>query len=361
MSNDKQKYILTQNSKTEFEKECPTYNYIQTIYPEKKRIVVIGDIHGDYSVAIRCLVLANVINYDLDWIASPEDTFVVQVGDQIDRCRPYQYKCDHPLGTSNDEASDIKIMKLFSDLHIKASKKGGAVISLFGNHELMNVMGNMNYVSHAGLEEFKDYVDTKKPDKKFSSGKEARIHAFKPGNELSVYMACSRISTVIIGSNIFVHAGIIPGLVTNLNIKSITDFDKINVLVRKWLLGTINQHSISNIVTSQHISPFWIRVLGQIPPNINFDNDECNQYLKPVLKLFKLNNMIIGHTPQFINNDSGINATCNNKLWRVDNGASNAFAKFDKNALLGNSETSESRKIQILEILNDNEFYIIKE
>jgi hypothetical protein len=69
--------------------------------------------------------------------------------------------------------------------------------------------------------------------------------------------------------------------------------------------------------------------------------------------------MIIGHTPQFYINDSGINGTCNNKLWRVDNGASMAFSEFDP-LMKQSNEISKERKVQVLEILNDKEFNVLR-
>jgi hypothetical protein len=80
---------------------------------------------------------------------------------------------------------------------------------------------------------------------------------------------------------------------------------------------------------------------------------DCQKYLLPVLNTYKINNMIIGHTPQFLN-EKGINSTCDNKLWRVDIGMSDAFDVFDRNS-------DNKRKIQILEIIDDNKFNIITE
>ena len=83
--------------------------------------------------------------YKLRWIGGR--THVVQVGDQIDRCRPNGSKtCDNPLTlrSSEDEDSDTKILKLFTDLHEQAVQEGGAVISLLGNHELDDIISYIN-------------------------------------------------------------------------------------------------------------------------------------------------------------------------------------------------------------------------
>ena len=42
-------------------------------------------------------------------------------------------------------------------LHSKAQQHDGAVYSLMGNHELLNVMGDMTYVSHENIKEFTNY------------------------------------------------------------------------------------------------------------------------------------------------------------------------------------------------------------
>ena len=46
-----------------------------------KRIIVIGDIHGDIGILCSCLYMANIINHKFEWIAQPADTIVVQMGD----------------------------------------------------------------------------------------------------------------------------------------------------------------------------------------------------------------------------------------------------------------------------------------
>lgn len=352
-----------QNYNNAFKEDCKGYNVLPPILPATQRIIVIGDIHGDYKLAIKCLKLARVIKIKdnkIIWTTNPKykDTIVIQVGDQIDRCRTKDLTCDHPDATINDEGSDIKIMKLFTKLDSMARKHAGKgrVISLLGNHEIMNVQGNLNYVSYEGLQQFKDYKDPKNPDKKFDSGKDARIHAFSRGREYAKFMACSRLSSVIIGNFIFVHAGIVPEFTKKLNIKGRDDLYKMNFMVRKWLLNLIDEKYVDKIVNSSSYSMFWDRILGGIPPNMNSRNDKCTDYLDPVLDLFKVGHMFVGHTPQpfqFENKDTdsecdGITATCNNKLWRVDNGASQAFDVYG-------SKNDKGRTAQVLEITGDND------
>jgi hypothetical protein len=359
--NNKDRYLckLVSDDEEEYKKDCPGFKYVPSVLPAVKRIIVLGDIHGDYNVAIKMLKAGNLIDINENWIGG--ESYVVQVGDQVDRCRPQgNYPCNHELGTDNDEASDILILKLFNKLHEQAVKAGGKVISLLGNHELMNSQGNLNYVSYMGLREFDNYVDPKHPHLKFKSGEEARKHAFKPGNEIGKMLGCSRLGSVIVGTNLFVHAGILPALVEELNIKDKYDIENINLLIRKWLLKKIDYHNVSKIINSTKYSMFWTRILGNLPTNINIHDKQCVEYLKPVLETLEIGSIIIGHTPQSFMKFGGINGTCSNKIWRVDNGSSAAFNKFDPEYMESeNNMVAESRKPQVLEILNDDTYNVL--
>ena len=346
-----------------FDVYCKKYKYYPSIISSKKRIIVFGDLHGDFDLTIRLLKLAKLVDSKNSWIGN--DTYVVQVGDQLDNCRPNEKKCNELNSEINEyvketEAEDIKLLKFLTKLDMEANKYNGAVISLLGNHEIMNVMGNMNYVSYNDVEKFKNYVDKSKPSLKFNSGKEGRIHAFKPGNEYAKLLACTRIPAIIIGSFIFVHAGIINEFVEKLDIKNRNDLFKINYIMRKWLLNMIDKNNVINIINNANYSMFWDRILGAIPPNMNNNDPKCVKYLDKVLQLFKVDKMIIGHTPQFVHNNKGINSTCGEKLWRVDFGGSFGFNKFDE-SFNKNKHIDDSRKAQILEILNDSEINILKE
>lgn len=351
-------YSILKEDYKSFNQECPNYIYLPPILPPTRRIIVIGDLHGDFDLTIRLLKLANLIDSNLDWIGN--DTILVQTGDQIDRCRPIDnIPCNKPEATVNDEAADIKILKLFTKLNEQAIKYGGKVYSLLGNHEIMNVLGNLSYVSYKGLKEFENYIDPNNPKKKFRSGEVARRYAFSPGKEYGRYLGCTRLTAIIIGSFLFVHAGIIPKFAKKLKMTGRNDLVKINQIVRRWLLGLINKDYIDQIVKSYKYSLFWNRILGSIPPNVSNFDPLCVKYLDETLKLFKVKKMIIGHTPQYFINKEGINKTCGDKLWRVDIGGSAAFNKFDKEWINKGSIT-ELRKVQVLEILDDSIIRIIK-
>jgi hypothetical protein len=285
------------------------------------------------------------------------------VGDQIDRCRPSSRNmtCDNPDATKFDEANDIVIMELFNNMDIQAKKYGGAVISLLGNHELMNSMGNMQYVSYLGLKQFDNYTDPNDPRIRIESGKEARKYAFSPGNHIGIMIGCTRTPAIIIGSNIFVHAGLVDGLLNEIKLGNENDLNKINMLIRSWLLGLIDRSNVENIIRHSSNSMFWTRILGNIPSGVGMDDERCMNNLGNILKVFRNKKIIIGHTPQSFLHNKNINSTCGNYIWRVDNGSSCAFNDFDMHYNPKTGKKMDERRTQYLEIINDNEYYVCDE
>lgn len=331
---------------TNFKNDCPNYKYIPTIIEKKRRIIAIGDLHGDYELTIKILLLAKIIDKNLNWIG--KDSVVVQTGDKVDGFRPNSINDKNDNGTADE---DIKILNFFYELNLKAEKYNGAVYSLLGNHEIMNVLGDLRYVSKKSLLEFAEYQDDKIIFKeKFSKlsdidrGIVARKYAFQPGNKYATFLGCANIGCIIIGSFLFAHAGIVPEFMNNYSIKNRNDIINFNNEIRKWLLGKSDNDKVKNMISNNN-SPFWSRLLGYIPNNIPSDNDLCKP-LNQVLDLIKIKHMVIGHTPQM----EGISSTCYKKnkpsLFKIDIGASRAFDKFKNN----------TTNIQVLEILNDGEF-----
>ena len=333
----------------DFLKDCPNYPFLPTVLPAVKRIIAIGDIHGDYRLAVRSFQIAGLIDDDLNWIAKPPDTVVVQIGDQIDSCRPMEGEWDCQQTRQRDDApDDVKILHFFDEMHKRAVVHGGAVYSLFGNHELINVSGFFKYVSYDNFYNFK-YGEYEGPI--------GRRAAFQPGGPIASRLACTRLSAIIIGSNLFVHAGILPALVKELdfvNVDNRTKLKYLNAIVRKWLLNRLSpeyERYRRLIVDNNNLSPFWTRIFGNIAPGLKLDTPQCAASVGEVLEIFKIGQMIVGHTPQpFTPYKAEVNGTCNNRLFRIDGGFSKAFKIFNTNDL-----------VQVLEITNDNEFRIISD
>lgn len=317
-----------------YNQKCKTKNAYSSILPATRRIIVIGDIHGDMNMLLKCLKIAQLINNNashnakhIKWIG--KDTVVVQVGDQIDSCRYNGIdNCNDPDKYIKDNANDIEILYFLTKLHNKASKHGGAVYSLMGNHEFMNVIGDFTYVSHSNIRHFDNY---KHNGRIIPDGYEARKIAFEPGNKIANFLACTRKMALIIGSNLFVHAGIVPEMIAKYKI------DDMNKILTLFLLDEIKQpDNFKDLFISGKTSPFWTRMFGT-----NIDN--CNELLQPLNTVYKVDRIYVGHTPQF---KTGINSKCKKNIWLTDVGMSQAF----DNQLDANNP---NRNAQVLEILED--------
>lgn len=327
--------------------KCSNYSKLPNVLPATERIIVIGDIHGDMNVLLECLKKAKVIESNItvgtlnkiEWLGGT--TTIVQVGDQIDSCRfDGINSCNDPSNYKVDEAHDITILYFMTNLHTMAQKHGGAVYNLMGNHELMNIRGDMSYVSHSNVTKY----NYKKTDGTMMYGLEARKHLFSPGNEIANFLACTRNIALIIGSNLFVHAGIVPHITKKYNINDL------NVLLKMLLFDELKNPQIFNdIFMSKKTSPLWTRIFG----NIKSTENKCDELMEPLMSVYKVGKIYVGHTPQL---KTGIVSACNDRVWLTDAGMPTAFNKFDDKYIETNGKNiSESRHAQVLEILKDGE------
>ena len=99
------------------------------------RVVAIGDVHGAYPEFVSILQRTGLVDGNLDW-AGGNATFV-QTGDILDR------------GAQSRKALDL-LMKL----EAQAGQKQGTVVALLGNHEVMDMVGDLRYVSAAEYQAF---------------------------------------------------------------------------------------------------------------------------------------------------------------------------------------------------------------
>ncbi len=115
-----------------------------------KSVIAIGDVHGDFDDFVAILQHNGLIDKEHRWAGSK--TTLVQVGDLLDR---------------GPKPRDV--MDLLMALEKEAPKDGGRVESLLGNHEMMNIMGDLRYVTP---ENYASFTDVSSEERRKSAFKE---------------------------------------------------------------------------------------------------------------------------------------------------------------------------------------------
>ncbi len=109
----------------------------EDVWTSIERVVAVGDVHGDHDQFVAVLRSAGVIDAQGKWTGGK--THLVQTGDLLDR------------GPDSRKAMDL-VMRLGEE----ARTAGGAVHALIGNHEAMNLYGDLRYVSPGEYAAFRD-------------------------------------------------------------------------------------------------------------------------------------------------------------------------------------------------------------
>jgi hypothetical protein len=256
---------------------------LPTRLPAAARVVAIGDLHGDLSAARRALRLAGAIDERDRWIGGR--LVVVQTGDQLDR-----------------GGEERALLDLLDRLAHEAYRVGGAVIALNGNHELMNALLDFRYVTPEGFRDFAAAVslpesgdsllETLPPERR------ARAAAFRPGGPYARRLA-RRVSILVVGTNLFVHAGVLPE-------HAAYGIELINGEIRAWL----RTEGPRPPWVSGADAPVWTRRYSA-----DVDSADCAA-AEGVLRLVAARRMIVGHTVQ----SGGITRYCGGLIWAVDVG-----------------------------------------
>ncbi|KAI8523512.1 hypothetical protein RHMOL_Rhmol13G0079900 [Rhododendron molle] len=319
-----------------------------------RRIVAVGDLHGDLAKARCALEIAGVLSSDGRDMWTGGETVLIQLGDILDR--------------GGDE---IAILSLLRSLDIQAKAKGGAVFQVNGNHETMNVSADFRYVDLRGFDECLDFLeylnDCKnnweeafvtwvgaserlkdfkmsqqywdpwnlvKPAKPTNTKEDmlpfqqkdlgqrqqgviARSTLLRPGGPLACELA--RHAVVLkVDDWVFCHGGLLPHHVAY-------GLERMNWEVSKWMRGlseSDDSPQIPFIATSGYDSVVWNRLYSRDVSDL--DGHQINQasliqsILEETLQAVGAKAMVVGHTPQ----STGVNCAYGCSIWRIDVGMS---------------------------------------
>lgn len=300
--------------------------------PATERIVAVGDLHGDYDAWIAIARDAGLIDARNRWAGGV--TTLVQLGDVTDR-----------------GPDSLKIIRHLQRLDSEAARAGGRVIVLIGNHEAMNVTGDLRYVDPGEFAAFATgrsealraaawdanaaaiLADYKRRYPAMSE-KEVKAawlaatplgmiehrQAWAPAGELGRW-AASLPAVVKLGDTIFVHGGL------SAPYTAMGGIEAINRRVKGAIAA--GDTSPASILTDP-LGPLWYR--GLITRGAAFEAEiaaaaaeagkppavrpPMEQELDLVLAAFGARRLVVGHTP----NLKGIDIGRGGKLIRIDTG-----------------------------------------
>jgi hypothetical protein len=256
--------------------------------PAPARLIAIGDLHGDLTATRAALRLAGAIDEKDHWSGGP--LVVVQTGDQLDR-----------------GDGERAILDLFDRLADEAKAAGGAVISLNGNHEIMNVQLDFRYVTDGGLHDFNAVSGTNLADPHLGAldpKARERAASFLPGAPYAKRLA-RRDTIALVGDTLFVHGGVLPKHVKY-------GLARINREVSAWMNG--DRPAPPEIVVAED-GPIWNRRYSAAP-----DVEDC-KVLYDALSAASAKRMVVGHTVQ----RGGISSGCDDRVWRIDVGLAHYY------------------------------------
>jgi hypothetical protein len=259
---------------------------IPTRFAMARRVVALGDLHGDLNATREALRIAGATGNDDVW--SGGDLVLVQTGDQLDR--------------GDDEP---EILDLLDRLAEQAEAAGGAVHVLNGNHEVMNAVGDLRYVTPEGFDDFAEVpgLDLSAPRlRQLPERARPRAAAFAPGAPYARRLA-RRNTVVIVGDTVFVHGGVLPEYAPRI--------DAINRDARRWLWGLEGDMPPIVGTLMAEDSPVWTRAYSEPTPT-----DQACAALDEALRTMNASRMVVAHTVQ----KTGITSACEDKVWRIDVG-----------------------------------------
>jgi hypothetical protein len=182
------------------------------------RVVVFPDTHGAYEELVSVLRETAIVDESLHWRAGA--AHLVSLGDLLDR-----------------GPDSRKVLDLLMRLESEAREAGGAFHMVLGNHEVMNIVGDLRYVSAEEYASFAGGEDdalreaewrrmlAQDPaasrasfDTRFPPGYFAHRQAFSPTGSYGAWLL-GKAFVITVNDTAFVHGGL-PAMVTRLGLEA---------------------------------------------------------------------------------------------------------------------------------------------
>jgi len=298
-----------------------------------ERVVAIADIHGDLDAFVGILQRAQLIDPGKHWAGGR--AILVQTGDLLDR---------------GPKARDV--MDLLMSLQREAQRQGGRVVVLMGNHEAMNLFGDLRYVSNEDYASFADDradARNRKNDPSRPAGFAERCEALSPEGKYGKWLR-SLPAIARIDDSIFLHGGIVPDLsahpIEKLNEEiaaEIKAFDTYKqFMIEKKIAQPCNTLdelmaaakgalekakgkdadtlkallSYGTWLSVNESGPLWFRGYAQ------WTDAEGATQIERLLKAFGVARFVVGHTPQ---TGGQIVSRFNGKVYLIDTGMLSSY------------------------------------
>lgn len=288
--------------------------HIPSVWTGVARVVAIGDIHGDFEQFVQVLRSARLVDDYGNWTGGK--TQLVQTGDVVDR-----------------GPDSRAVMDLLMKLEKQAAAAGGGVHCLIGNHEAMDVYGDLRFVSPGEYSSYRTEGSDASRTGSYASYRQAMSAAAKPELNRSqwesehppgfieqraafapdgVYGKWIRAHNAVvkIDRTLFVHAGLGPKYAD-------WTIDKINAEVRRELNDLTSLHG--GIVTDED-GPLWYAGLAK------GDETALQPGLEQLLKHFDVDRIVIGHSYA----DAAITPRFGGRVVMIDIGISRAYDNVGK-------------------------------
>lgn len=239
-----------------------TFRLHDKIIPEKsdvaraKKMLIFSDIEGEFGSMRKFLQANKVIDEQFKWIFG--DGHLLLVGDFVDRGKQV-----------------TEVLWLIYSLEAQAKAVGGYVHYVLGNHEIMNLSGDLRYLNA------KYQRTAQMMNKPFTA-------LLGEDTELGQWFRSKNVA-LRAGDILLVHAGISPQ-VSDMDL----DINKVNKLTRPFFADSL--YSYPNIETEVLMGddgPFWYRGFyrkgddGMKKSSIEVDN---------ALARFRARHIVTGHT-----------------------------------------------------------------